>query len=467
MVIQIRSNMTDLTIQVDRVSKQYRIGQGDQPRYRTLRDQVANVFTRPLRSLRSIIRKESLAGSSFTRRDIEYIWALRDVSFEVQRGEVVGIIGRNGAGKSTLLKILSRITEPTEGSLDLFGRVGSLLEVGTGFHKELTGRENIYLNGAILGMKKQEIDRKFDEIVSFAETGKFIDTPVKFYSSGMGVRLAFAVAAHLEPEILLVDEVLAVGDATFQKKCLNKMEAVGQEGRTVLFVSHSMSSITRLCPRAILLDEGRIIQDGPSNEVVSDYLSSGLGTSPQREWQKLERAPGNDIVRLCAVRVRSNGKVTDAIKIRDDVLIEIEYKVLKSGYILYPHFTLHNGEGAFLFVSIDQDPAWLRKPRQEGHYRSVGRIPGNLLAEGTMLVGAAIRTEEPRILHFYEREVVAFQVSDVKDGISARADYPRRLPGVVRPLLEWTTQHHPSGLNDSQVTTSIKSESIHQSDESI
>jgi lipopolysaccharide transport system ATP-binding protein len=458
--------MTDLAIQVDRVSKQYRIGQGSQPRYRTLRDQVANVFTRPFRSLRSVIRKESLADSNFSRRDIEYIWALRDVSFEVQRGEVVGIIGRNGAGKSTLLKILSRITEPTEGSLDLFGRVGSLLEVGTGFHKELTGRENIYLNGAILGMKKQEIDRKFDEIVSFAETGKFIDTPVKFYSSGMGVRLAFAVAAHLEPEILLIDEVLAVGDVTFQKKCLNKMEDVGQEGRTVLFVSHSMSSITRLCPRAILLDEGRIIQDGPSNEVVSAYLSKGLGTSPQREWQRLERAPGNDVVRLCAVRVRSNGKVTDAINIRDEVLIEIEYKVLKSGYILYPHFTLHNEEGAYLFVSIDQDPAWLRKPRQEGHYISIGRIPGNFLAEGTMIVGAAIRTEEPRILHFYEREAVAFQVIDVKDGISARADYPRRLPGVVRPLLEWSTQYHPIDLINSQDTTSVTPEFIPQSDNS-
>src|SRR5690348_9588702 len=257
-------------IAVEGLSKRYRIG-GRQV-HNSLRDAVAALVRSPFKSLRS-------NGSGNT------IWALDDVTFEVAPGEVVGIIGRNGAGKSTLLKILSQITRPTKGRIALNGRVGSLLEVGTGFHPELTGRENMYLNGAILGMSRTEISRKFDEIVAFAEIEKFIDTPVKFYSSGMYVRLAFAVAAHLEPEILIVDEVLAVGDVRFQKKCLNKMQDVGQQGRTVVFVSHSMAAITRLCSRTILLDEGRVLADGPTHQVVADYLNAGLGTSAEREWR--------------------------------------------------------------------------------------------------------------------------------------------------------------------------------------
>ena len=233
------------------------------------------------------------------------------MSFDVRPGEVVGLIGRNGAGKSTLLKVLSRITDPTRGGVDLCGRVGSLLEVGTGFHPELTGRENIYLSGAILGMKRAEIRRKFDEIVAFAEVERFVDTPVKHYSSGMYLRLAFAVAAHLEPEILLVDEVLAVGDARFQRKCLDKMQDVGQRGRTVLFVSHSMPAITRLCGRAILLEDGTVVADGVSHDVVARYLNSGLGTSATREWLDPRKAPGTDVVRLCAVRVISGSASSD------------------------------------------------------------------------------------------------------------------------------------------------------------
>ena len=371
----------------------------------------------------------------------ETIWALRDVSIEIGQGEVVGIIGRNGAGKSTLLKILSRITEPTVGFVDIRGRVGSLLEVGTGFHNELTGRENVYLNGAILGMKRDEIDRKFDEIVAFAEVEKFIDTPVKHYSSGMYLRLAFAVAAHLEPEILLVDEVLAVGDAAFQRKCLNKMEGVGQQGRTVLFVSHNMPAITRLCERAILLDEGRVIQDGPASQVVSTYLSSDLGTTAMREWPDLGQAPGNEVARLRAVRVRGeDGQVIDVVDIRQPVGIEMEYEVLKPGYALWPHFKLHNEEGLRIFVAFDLDPSWRGRPRPAGRYVSTAWIPGNLLAEGTMIIGPAIRTEQPKMLHFYERDAVAFQVVDSLDGDSARGDYGGRMKGVVRPILEWETQ---------------------------
>src|ERR1700731_1136373 len=248
--------MTDIAIRCEGLAKQYRIGEREP--YNTLRDAIANAFTSPRRLLRSAAPDSSNSSEALN------FWALKDVSFEIKRGEVLGIIGRNGAGKSTLLKILSRITEPSRGHVDIWGRVGSLLEVGTGFHPELTGRDNIFLNGAILGMRRAEITRKFDEIVAFAEVETFIDTPVKRYSSGMYVRLAFAVAAHLEPEILLVDEVLAVGDAEFQKKCLGKMQTIGSEGRTVFLVSHNMQAITRLCDRVILMERGRIIHDGPS-----------------------------------------------------------------------------------------------------------------------------------------------------------------------------------------------------------
>jgi lipopolysaccharide transport system ATP-binding protein len=259
--------VSDIAIHVENLSKQYRIG-GPQASYKTIRESLVEAVRAPFRRLSSVVRGQSSTVSN------ETIWALKDVSFEVERGEVVGIIGRNGAGKTTLLKVLSRITEPTEGYAEIHGRVGSLLEVGTGFHPELTGRENIYLNGAILGMKRAEIDRKFGEIVAFAEIEKFIDTPVKHYSSGMYVRLAFAVAAHLEPEILLVDEVLAVGDAAFQKKCLGKMGDVAREGRTVLFVSHDMGAIQNLCPRAFLLESGSIFMDGEANGVIRHYLHS-------------------------------------------------------------------------------------------------------------------------------------------------------------------------------------------------
>jgi lipopolysaccharide transport system ATP-binding protein len=253
--------MTDLAVRVENLSKRYRIG-GPQAQYKTLRESLVDMAAAPARRLRTLGRPSP---------ENETIWALKDVSFDVKRGEVVGIIGRNGAGKTTLLKILCRITEPTKGYAEIKGRVGSLLEVGTGFHPELTGRENVYLNGAILGMRRAEIDQKFDEIVAFSEIEKFLDTPVKRYSSGMYVRLAFSVAAHLEPEILLVDEVLAVGDAAFQKKCLGKMEGVAREGRTVLFVSHNMAAVAGLCQRAVLLENGRAKADGPSSTVIARY----------------------------------------------------------------------------------------------------------------------------------------------------------------------------------------------------
>jgi lipopolysaccharide transport system ATP-binding protein len=426
--------MSDIAVRVENLSKLYRIG-AVRNGYKTLRDSLADAFSSPFRRLSSVVRGHSAVISSDT------LWALKEVCFEIKRGEVVGIIGRNGAGKSTLLKILSRITEPTEGYVDVYGRVGSLLEVGTGFHPELTGRENIYLNGAILGMKRSEIARKFDEIVAFAEVEKFIDTPLKHYSSGMYLRLAFAVAAHLEPEILIVDEVLAVGDARFQKKCLNKMQDVGQQGRTVLFVSHNMPAITRLCQRAILLDEGQLLRDGPSSEVVSSYLSNGLGTTAAREWSDPKTAPGGEIARLRAVRVRTeDGEIAAAVDIRRPVGIEMEYDVIKPGYLLLPYFMFYNEEGVLAFEANDHDPAWRRRPRPAGHWLSTAWIPGNLLSEGMLVVWAFLFTLEPSGVAIRARDAVAFQVNDSLDGDSARGDWGGPITSVMRPLLRWTTQ---------------------------
>jgi len=370
--------------------------------------------------------------------------ALRDVSFEVSAGEVLGIIGRNGAGKSTLLKVLSRITEPTSGRIDLFGRVVSLLEVGTGFHPELTGRENIYLNGAILGMTRSEIKSKFDEIVAFSEIEEFIDTPVKRYSSGMYLRLAFAVAAHLDPDILLVDEVLAVGDARFQRKCMDKMEDVRQAGRTVIFVSHNMPAITRLCPRTILVENGKVAFDGPSHQAVGIYLGQGSRTNAAREWNDLSTAPGNEIVRLKAVRVRSeDGQICESIDIRNPVGVEMEFEVVQAGHVLVPNFHFINQEGVCVFITTEHDDKWRRRTRPLGRYISTVWIPGNLLSEGALIIGAAISTMDPLRVHFFERDIVAFHVVDSLDGNSARGDYAGSVPGIVRPLLNWTSDFIP------------------------
>lgn len=431
--------MTDNAIKVENLSKLYRIGQF--VGYKTIREALMDVASAPFRWLRQTGDGRQKTGDASTHNTI---WALKDVSFEVKRGEALGIIGMNGSGKSTLLKVLARITAPTEGQVEVRGRVGSLLEVGTGFHPELTGRENIYLNGAVLGMHRAEVRLKFDEIVAFAGIERFLDTPVKRYSSGMYVRLAFSVAAHLEPEILLVDEVLAVGDAAFQKKCLGKMGDVTKGGRTVLFVSHNMASITRLCPRCVLLYEGKIFRDGPSYKVVSEYLESGLGRRAEREWSDMSKAPGSDIARLRAVRVRTEDGVSDAIDIRRPVGIEMEYEVLKPGHVLVPNYHFHNEEGVYMFVANDCDPLWRSKPRPVGRYVSIAWIPGNFLSEGTVVVGAALSTFQHIAVHFYATDAVAFQVIDSLDGNSARGEYAGPMPGVVRPLLNWETKFKPS-----------------------
>jgi lipopolysaccharide transport system ATP-binding protein len=436
----------DLAIKVENISKRYRIGMKEE-----MRDSFGGVLldfikspVKNYRKYRSLYKFDDIENGNHQNQNgnhADVIWALRDVSFDVKSGEVVGIIGRNGAGKSTLLKILCRITGPTSGQAEIRGRISSLLEVGTGFHQELTGRENVYLNGTILGMRKVEVDQKFDQIVEFSGVEKFIDTPVKRYSSGMKVRLAFAVAAHLEPEILLIDEVLAVGDAAFQKKCLKKMEDVGQKGRTVIFVSHNMSAITRLCERAILLDNGRLVEDGPSQKVVRVYLTSESGSPAMREWNDPAKAPCGDVARLRAVRVRTEeGQITESVDICQPIGIEMDYEVLKSGRILMPHYHLYNEEGIKVFNIHDTDPAWQGRARHSGRYKSTAWIPGNLLSEGTLFVNSGLITLNPNTNQFYETAVVAFQIVEGNGPSAARGGWAGSMSGVVRPLLKWQTE---------------------------
>ena len=416
-------------IHVEGLSKQYTIGAKAEP-YSTIRESLVRTVRKPIDALRRVERETKTQ-----------FWALRDVSFDVMPGEVVGIIGRNGAGKSTLLKILSRITEPTSGRVELFGRVGSLLEVGTGFHPELTGRENIFLNGAILGMRREEITKKFDEIVDFAEIEEFLDTPVKRYSSGMYVRLAFAVAAHLEPEILVVDEVLAVGDAQFQKKCLGKMRDVSEHGRTVLFVSHDMQAVSRLCKRIVWLHEGSKRDDGEGQRIIGSYLKERIATGSERIWDDPSAAPGDEIAKLRKVRVcNSSFDTIETTYINDRVGIEMVYDVAVSGRVLTPNIHVFNESGVCIFVAQDLDPEWRHVKKERGTYTSRMWIPANFLAEGTIFVTAALTTYEPLLtVHFAEWDTVAFEVIDVFDGMTARGSYAGPVPGIVRPILEWET----------------------------
>ncbi|HLB10648.1 MAG TPA: ABC transporter ATP-binding protein, partial [Gemmatimonadaceae bacterium] len=433
--------MRPLAIGARDLTKRYRIG-GPVRRHESLRAAIAHAASAPVRGVRRMMR--SSEAKQVAREGEEFL-ALRGVSFDIRQGELVGLIGRNGAGKSTLLKILSRITEPTSGRAEVHGRLGSLLEVGTGFHQELSGRDNIFLNGAILGMRRQEIAARFDEIVEFSGVSQFIDTPVKRYSSGMYLRLAFAVAAHLETEILVVDEVLAVGDASFQKKCLAKMEDVGKHGRTVVFVSHNMMAVTRLCERTILLERGLVLADGPSHEVVGSYLRSGLGTTAHREWDDPESAPGNEIARLRGVCVRTEeGEISEAMDIRKPVRIEMTFDVLEGGHSLVPNFHLFNEEGVCVFIVNDQHADSGSRRRPIGRYVSTVLIPGNYLAEGSVVVRAVVSTMDPVTIHFSENDAVAFQVIDSLDGDSVRGAYAGPFPGVVRPLLSWTTVYEPT-----------------------
>jgi lipopolysaccharide transport system ATP-binding protein len=421
--------MGDVAILAEGVGKQYRIGAKKQSYY-SLRETLMNVLASPLRGLSRLGGK---AG-----HEEEMFWALKDISFEVKHGEAIGIIGRNGAGKSTLLKILSRITEPTAGRARIYGRVGSLLEVGTGFHPELTGRENIFLNGAVLGMTKAEIKNKFDAIVDFSGIEKFLDTPVKRYSSGMYVRLAFSVAAHLEPEILLVDEVLAVGDAAFHKKCMSKMGSVATEGRTVLFVSHNMTAVQGLCRRVIWLQDGTIVESGPADQVTLSYLQAFSTTIKEQAWSDVSLAPGTDEVRLRRVAVLPHDAwPSDCISVRTPFTIEFDYWNLIPGTCLYISMVLYNEEGVAVLGSFPaQEPLWTGRPLPAGLFRSTCHLPGDLLSDGTYRVLLLVVKDEGTIIYRHE-DILVFEVIDQTD---LRGKYFGKWIGTVRPILKWQTE---------------------------
>lgn len=420
-------------LRVNKVSKKYKLG-ARRVAYDTLRERLTESLRSPF--------------SGATRRNGNapdaWLWALREVSFEVVPGEVVGIIGRNGAGKSTLLKVLSRITEPTSGRVELYGRVGSLLEVGTGFHPELTGRENVYLNGAILGMSRREIGRKFDEIVSFAEIETFLDTAVKHYSTGMYMRLAFAVAAHLEPEILIVDEVLAVGDAAFQKKCLTKMGAAALAGRTVLFVSHNLAAVRALCTRGILIDSGRLELDAKVEEAITRYLSDHNASDNVVVWDPVS-APQNAEIRFNKAYVlNDSGEFASLLDYRNEFSIAVEYEVLKPIRNLRIGFFLQTVDGTPICGSNDPE-AWPEIERTPGHYVSTCRFPASTLNAGTYsLIFGSDRPPNPEPL-VMTPPCVNFTIEVMEE----HGPFNRDLPGVIRPKLNWKVERTTSAKSTS------------------
>ena len=424
--------MSKIALRIENISKQYRIGLA-QNRPDTLRDLLMS----NVQQIKHLFNRQGHAQSESLSR----IWALKDISFEVERGQVLGIVGRNGAGKSTLLKILSRVTDPTEGYGEIYGRVGSLLEVGTGFHPELSGRENIYLNGAILGMRREEIDRKFDEIVDFSEVEKFIDTPVKRFSSGMYLRLAFAVAAHLEPEILVVDEVLAVGDAEFQRKCLGKMNDVAQEGRTVLFVSHNMSTILRLTQETIVLDQGKIVLRAHTPEAVDYYLNMGLTKQGERYWKPSELTSQASPFKPVALRVLNpSGQVADTVNAVEGFSIELEYNLTESITGLRVGFYMMTTRGEFVFTTFDTDDPEVYKThttRPAGRYISRCQIPPHLMNEGRYVLGVNASTYRIQ-RYFYDEKALTFTVDATG---AAGTQWPEKRLGPVRPKFDWLIKH--------------------------
>lgn len=420
--------MTEPIIRVENLGKCYRIHHESRERYTALRD----VISSKIKGLFSpASRKQRLASTD------EDFWALKDVSFEVNQGDVVGIIGRNGAGKSTLLKVLSRITEPTKGRVTLCGRVASLLEVGTGFHPELTGRENIFLNGSILGMTQAEIRGKFDEIVAFAEVEKFLDTPVKRYSSGMYVRLAFAVAAHLEPEILVVDEVLAVGDAEFQKKCIGKMQDVARgSGRTILFVSHNIGAISSLCTKGIYLKSGQVVQTGDTQQIIHAYMADSVDQGFEVRFSDKDPNAGDEVVRVRSAQIRGpSGALQGSISVSESAWIEVDYELLRSEPS--PRINLHfvTDDGAYAFASIENTQG----PRNPGRHRCRMRLPPNFLNGKTYIITIYVTSFEPTHVHALLKDVLILNVIDELDSIT-RQTYNGMFPGAIRPLLDWELQ---------------------------
>jgi lipopolysaccharide transport system ATP-binding protein len=421
-------------IRVDNLSKSYRLGQiGTGTLAQDLGVWWARLRGKPDPSLPVGVEEKA------DRRG-QLLWALRDVSFDVDQGEVLGIIGRNGAGKSTLLKVLSEVTAPTRGEARINGRIGSLLEIGTGFHPDLTGRENIYLNGAILGMSRAEIRRKLDAIVDFSEVEQFIDTPVKRFSSGMYVRLAFAVAVHLEPEILVVDEVLAVGDAQFQRKCLAKMGLIASEGRTILFVSHNMIALQSICQRALWLDAGRIRAHGDASQVVGSYLGSGmhLQALTERRWTDAATAPGNETVKLQRISIQpEEGKPGDLLTLQTALRLEVDYYNLLPDAHLHARFFLYNEQGILAFSSgaLKDSNNGLHTHPQRGHFRSVCHIPARLLNAGSYRIDLLLARLDSNGT-FAMEDAMSFELVEHE---KREVAFYGHIPGVIRPELSWET----------------------------
>lgn len=422
-----------LAIKAENISKAYQLGEIGTG---TISRDIERWFAK-VRGKEDPFLKVGEANDRTIKGKSDIVWSLKDINFEIQQGDAVGIIGRNGAGKSTLLKVLSRVTTPTTGGIKVKGRIASLLEVGTGFHPELTGRENIYLNGAILGMRKKEITRKFDEIVDFSGVERYIDTPVKRYSSGMYVRLAFAVAAHLNSEILIVDEVLAVGDIDFQKKCLGKMGEVSKgEGRTVLFVSHNMEAILRLCNSAIFLQNGVLKLKGQLDNVINEYLSNGVNIYSSQFWFA-ENAPGNDKVKLRSVRIlNENEDESYNVDITKKVCVEIKFEIFEESNNYICGLNLFSKQDVHILSSHDLINQ--NKFFEKGYHEVKVWLPENFLSEGTHKVSVAVMSYNPFKVHFHQLDAASFNVIDKVEGNSARGQYVYSFPGIIRPKLNWS-----------------------------
>jgi lipopolysaccharide transport system ATP-binding protein len=421
-----------ISIEVQGLGKRYRIGE-QRAQYRTIRETVTDALISPFKKALYIIRGEAYGAANLRKE----IWALRDVSFEIAKGEVIGVIGKNGAGKTTLLKILSRITEPTEGIAKIKGRVGSLLEVGIGMHPELTGRENVYLNGAILGMKRSEMIKKYDQILEFSGVEEFIETPMKHYSSGMQVRLAFAIAAYLEPEILLVDEVLAVGDAEFQKKCIGKMEKVAESGRTVLFVSHNMQAIKSLCPKTMLLENGKVKMIDETSAVINEYLSS-FSAASQQIWEH-DEAPGDETIKLLGIRVLNEALMPVSSFLSDEqIYVEIKVDVIKAHSSLCVGFDLVAKNGAIVLRTYHNDNEPNKWPRIENGINVLRcSLPRSFLNKGTYAIGPKIKLHQIKLI--IDSDPILWFDIELGHGVSPfwSASRDTYRPGVVMPILSW------------------------------
>jgi len=436
--------MIDPIITIRELSKKYYLGR---EKSNVVRETFGHFLFWPYRKIRGI-------PNDILEKNKKVIWALKDINLDIYKGDRIGIIGKNGAGKSTLLKILSRLVYPTTGEVRIRGRVTSLLEVGTGFNNNLSGRENIYLNASLHGLHREEIDEIFEDIVEFSEVKEFLDTPVKRYSSGMRMRLAFAVAAHLDPDILLLDEVLAVGDMSFQQKCLKRVEGLTSEGRTVMFVSHSMDSITRFCDRCIWLEQGKLIEDGKAEDVIASYVQKVMKVKSSSFWVKQEEKQAlsagekpvtnqQEFVRLISARViNSQGKTIVTAPVHEQIGIEIVYDILDNSKNIQPALHFQNVKEVLAFVVAYTDLQYINGVPQCGRYLATVWIPANLLNIGLMYVNLVMVTPDPLEEYIFMEKAVSFNVhetDEVKN--TARGLYGRNFPGFVRPLLTWKTEY--------------------------